>query len=355
MDFTLQDTIYKYDFRFVLSSLGDSMILFDHSLNKVIWVSERFSKTYSNINVESSLDQVIASIGKTKESHYQLNEYFKNDTKGVRKAKIRCGKYIAAICQFMDSMTIIRIEPILMSYEEANRYLADREKLFITSRSLSVSEMASTLAHEINQPIGAINNLLHGIQDRLSSVVNNNTSIVKALDKSIEQVEFISRVIGRIRDYTQSYAPDITRIEMVELIGKCISLMDWEVRNTNINIQFSTLLNAVYINGDELMLQQVIVNLIRNGLESTEGNVKCIIITLEIEEDYLHIYITDNGSGLSGDDAENVFIPFVSKKERGMGIGLNICRSFIELHRGRIWLTKNSDHGCTSHILLPFL
>jgi signal transduction histidine kinase len=353
MDFAVEK-VSNYDFRYVLSSLGDRIVLLDHGLKKVVWLSQQFEQTYSKITIESSLDHVIACIGETKESINLLNTYFDDENSSLKKANIRCGKYMAAICWFMDSMTLIRIEPILMSDEEANRYLADREKLFITSRSFSVSEMASTLAHEINQPIGAINNLLHGVRDRIRNISKCNATIVTALDKSLEQVEFISKFIARIRDYTQSFAPEIKRIEIVQLINKCISLMDWEVKNQNIKLRYLTTLKSVYINGDELMLQQVIVNLIRNGLESIDESEKDVKIDLTIDGHYLHITIEDNGRGLSGDDTDSVFIPFVSKKDRGMGIGLNICRSFIELHRGRIWLTNNSDQGCTSHILLPY-
>jgi signal transduction histidine kinase len=344
----------NYDLRFVLSTLGDRIVLLDHSLEKVIWLSERFSQTFTHINHESTLEQVITSIGETKDSIRLLKSYFKNKKNKLKKTSIHCGKYIAAICEYMDNMTFIRMEPILMSNEEANRYLADREKLFITSRSLSVSEMASTLAHEINQPIGAINNLLYGIRERIIQKALLNQSIITALDKSIEQAEFVSRIINRIRDYTQSKTPEIKKIEIVELIKKCISLMDWEIKHTNLKVYHLTNLSTAYIEGDEIMLQQVLVNLIRNGIESIDCPEKVIEINITIEGGYLYITIKDNGRGLYDDDSDSVFIPFVSNKDRGMGIGLNICRSFIELHRGRIWLTKNNDKGCTSHVMLPY-
>jgi signal transduction histidine kinase len=353
MDFIAKNKTL-YDFREVLSSLGDRVVLLDHCLDKVIWISKKFSEKYTTIRLGSSLDQVIDCIGETKDSVKLLKMYFDKQKQNITKTQVRCGKYMAAIYRYMDSMTLIRMEPILMSDEEAKRYLADREKLFITSRSMSVSEMASTLAHEINQPIGAINNLLHGIRERIDNAQSNNKSIVSALDNSIEQVEYISKVIGRIRDYTQTNAPEFKKIEVVELINKCISLLDWEVKHTNLKIQHLNELKTAHIKGDEVMLQQVIVNLLRNGIESIKDIDMILEINYAIEGNYLHISIKDNGRGLSYEDPDNVFIPFVSNKDRGMGIGLNICRSFVELHRGRIWLTKNSDRGCTSHIMLPY-
>ena len=129
--------------------------------------------------------------------------------------------------------------------------------------------------------------------------------------------------------------------------------MDWEILRTNIKIDHHAHTSTAIILGDELMIQQVIVNLIRNGIEAINDEEKIIVISTKQEEGYLEVSIKDNGRGLSEEEEENTFIPFASNKATGMGIGLNICRSFIELHRGRIWITRNNDGGCTSHILLP--
>jgi signal transduction histidine kinase len=101
------------------------------------------------------------------------------------------------------------------------------------------------------------------------------------------------------------------------------------------------------------MLQQVIVNLIRNGIESMVNGENEIVITTQKKDSYYKIAIIDNGHGISNDDVDNIFNPFKSNKSSGMGIGLNICRSFVEMHHGKVWLTQNKERGCTSHILLP--
>jgi signal transduction histidine kinase len=218
--------------------------------------------------------------------------------------------------------------------------------------------MASTLAHEINQPIGTINNLLYGIKSRLERFSNIDQSVFTAIEKSIEQTKFTSDIISRIRDYTQSRQPKITQIEIKSLIDKCISLMDWEMRNTDVEIKYFDNIQNISIIGDELMLQQVLVNLVRNGMDSntessaSEGKIK---ISTSLNNGYVEISIEDNGKGMTEEEANNIFIPFASTKTTGMGIGLNICRSFIELHKGKLWLTKNNTSGCTSHILLPLL
>jgi signal transduction histidine kinase len=332
--------------------MGDNIVLLDHDQDKVTWVSSSFAKLFSNVTCDSTIEQTLNCIGLNSESTKTIKHHIINTTGKRDKIEVRCGNYVAVVSKIMSSQTLIRLEPILMSGEEANRYLKDREKLLITSRSLSVSEMASTLAHEINQPIGAINNLLHGIRDRIKGSIDS--SIVTAIDKTIEQAEFISRIIGRIRDYTQTNSPDLQKIDLVALINKCISLMDWEIRHTNLTIEQMSNLPSAYTYADELMLQQVVVNLIRNGVESIDSVEKLIEIDITTEGEYYHITIKDNGQGLSDAESENLFMPFVSNKGTGMGIGLNICRSFIELHRGRIWLTQNEGMGCTSHVILPY-
>jgi two-component system sensor histidine kinase DctS len=177
--------------------------------------------------------------------------------------------------------------------------------------------------------------------------------LINAIDKSLEQAQYTADIISRIRDYTRSREPKVEEINLNILIDKCISLMDWEVRNTNVHIKYYKYEKEAIVHGDELMLQQVIVNLIRNGIESMVNGENEIVITTQKKDSYYKIAIIDNGHGISNDDVDNIFNPFKSNKSSGMGIGLNICRSFVEMHHGKVWLTQNKERGCTSHILLP--
>jgi len=100
----------------------------------------------------------------------------------------------------------------------------------------------------------------------------------------------------------------------------------------------------------------VLVNLLRNAIDAMRGasrDARRLEVEAQLVDDQVEITISDSGCGLSAETEKNLFVPFVSTKPSGMGVGLNICRSFVELHQGRLWLTHNEDVGCTFHVTLP--
>ena len=237
------------------------------------------------------------------------------------------------------------------------RQLDDREQLLFTSRVFSVGEMATTLAHELNQPIGAAANLLRGLRSRLSRRSSAmNTEEAQALDRAIEQVMFAARVIQRIREFTHSHQPRHTRLDLTAMLRASASLLDWDLRRSRARLALELPEGAVQVRGDAVMLQQVVVNLMRNGLDAMRADppekpqlsLRLITRAHEVE-----VQVCDNGCGLNDETAAKLFVPFASSKPTGMGIGLSICRSFVELHQGRLWFTRNADRGATFHVSLP--
>ena len=237
------------------------------------------------------------------------------------------------------------------------RQLDDREQLLFTSRVFSVGEMATTLAHELNQPIGAAANLLRGLRSRLSRRSSAmNAEEAQALDRAIEQVMFAARVIQRIREFTHSHQPRHTRLDLTAMLRASASLLDWDLRRSRARLALELPEGAVQVRGDAVMLQQVVVNLMRNGLDAMRADppekpqlsLRLITRAHEVE-----VQVCDNGCGLNDETAAKLFVPFASSKPTGMGIGLSICRSFVELHQGRLWFTRNADRGATFHVSLP--
>ncbi len=263
------------------------------------------------------------------------------------------------------------------------RQLDDREKLIFTSRVFSVGEMATTLAHELNQPIGATANLLRGLRSRLSRRSSAepapgrsqagsppsgggarlrapggllNQEEAQALDRAVEQVMFAARVISRIREFTHSHQPRHGRVDLTAMLRASASLLDWDLRRSRARLALELPEQPVHVRGDEVMLQQVVVNLMRNGLDAMRAEppehpelaLRLIARAHEIE-----VQVCDNGCGLSDETAARLFVPFASSKPTGMGIGLSICRSFVELHQGRLWFTRNAGRGATFHMSLP--
>ncbi|HSI58230.1 MAG TPA: ATP-binding protein [Ideonella sp.] len=238
------------------------------------------------------------------------------------------------------------------------RQLDDREGLIFTSRSVSIGEMGSTLAHELNQPIGATANLLRGLRLRLARRAGRDaaTDELAAVERAIEQVMYAAKVIARIREFTHSRAPKQQAIDLGALMRASASLLDWDLQRVGVRLRLDLPDAAVTVRGDPVMLQQVLVNLLRNALDALREDRPPqpeIALTLLRGEHEAEARIGDNGVGLSTEAEQRLFVPFSSTKPTGMGIGLAICRSFVELHQGRLWFSRGGERGCTFHVGLP--
>lgn len=271
---------------------------------------------------------------------------------GLAAVRLRCDSESSGVAQ---------------EHERAvRRHLEDRERLLFTSRSLAVGEMASTLAHELNQPIGTVANVLRGMRARLERQPPDE-ELLGGVQLALEQALFAARIIARIREYTQSRQPRREPLDLRAVVRESVGLLDWELQRDGVQIELELMPAACRVSGDEVMLQQLFVNLLRNALEAMRDNPKDALgratrrlaLRLAPERGMAVLTLRDNGCGLPPDAQAQLFVPFQSTKPNGMGIGLNICRSFVELHQGRLWFTPNDEHlgerGCTFHVALPMV
>jgi len=240
--------------------------------------------------------------------------------------------------------------------DSLSAYMQAREHMFTTSRVISVSEMATTLAHEIKQPIATIINLLKGTRIMLAQEQSSTTLINAALEQALEQANFTNSIINRIRDFTQARRPQQQVLDVGRLLREALSLMDWFLKARSCRVEQSIADQPLYCKGDKVMLQQVLVNLLRNGIEAMqdcEQSTRRLSVSCALRASFVRVSIRDNGHGLDGNE-QALYVPFSTTKADGMGVGLNICRSFVELHQGRLWLSPNArDGGCTAHVELP--
>ena len=241
---------------------------------------------------------------------------------------------------------------------QLRKYMADREQLFTTSRTISVSEMATSLAHEINQPVGTIANILKGVNARLKRIDPVPEQCVVAIDRALEQTNFASRIVARIRDFTTARQPKRVDCDVHTLLDESVRLLDWVLVQSKVKVTMASHESDVRVNADATMLQQVFTNLIRNAVDAMRDSAtdeRELHIRAFRSADDVQVEITDTGHGLTDAAQDNLFVPFVTQKTQGMGVGLNICRSFVELHQGKLWLMPNDLGGCTASVLLPAL
>ena len=275
--------------------------------------------------------------------------------------RTRCGvsgEFVAQRVALNARHVLLRLSDERERLHHLQRQLDDREGLLFTSRSLTVSEMGSVLAHELNQPIGATANLLRGLKLRLARKHPDSTDELAALDKAVQQVTYASQIIGRVREYTQSRQPKTEVLDLAALVHQSLALLDWDLQREGVHLALALPAQAVAVQGDAVMLQQVLINLLRNALDALRLDRPAspqIDIDLRLEGRRAELRVSDNGPGITPQTEARLFLPFSSTKPNGMGLGLSICRSLIEMHQGRLWFTRREAGGCCFHFALPLL
>lgn len=233
-----------------------------------------------------------------------------------------------------------------------------QEKLQATSRLVTMGELASTLAHELNQPLAAITSYNTGCLNKLQAGDFNKQEISEALTKLGVQAQRAGRIVRRVHDFVRKSEPKLAPCNPADVIDDSIALIAPAAKLLNIRIERDVGGEYPPLVGDRVMLEQVLLNLMRNGIEAmSNGDIPAIrrrlLVTLNRVDEQMQIRVADFGPGIPSEVQEKLFTPFFSTKSDGMGMGLNICRSIIEFHRGRLWLEPNPEGGTIFAISLP--
>lgn len=235
-------------------------------------------------------------------------------------------------------------------YEEKLR--AQQEKVELSGRLSTLGEMASSLAHELNQPLTAIVNYNTAISALIKSDSIDRDRLLQVLDKSISQAERAGRIIDRIRDFVRRNDPEQQAVTIDSIVDNTMDLAILESRkhNKQIEVNLPTDLPKVYV--DPILIEQVLLNLIKNGLEAmSQSEHDTLYVNVSQVAHEIQVQVIDSGHGLK--DPDRLFDPFYSTKKEGLGIGLNICRSIIEAHRGRLWADNNPSGGTIFTFRVP--
>lgn len=235
-------------------------------------------------------------------------------------------------------------------HEEASRI--QQEKIQLTSRLTTMGEMASSLAHELNQPLTAIANYSMGAVAMVKSGNVSMEAVLPALEKAAAQAQRAGKIISRIRDFVKRSEPRRQAIKIETVVDNAISLAEIHSRKRQVAISRHVPDNLPDVFADPILIEQVLLNLLKNGLESMEQSaVETLVVSVTLHENQIEVAVTDRGHGLT--DPERLFEPFFSTKSEGLGMGLNICRTIIESHHGRLWAVSNPEGGTTFRFTLP--
>jgi two-component system sensor kinase FixL len=234
-----------------------------------------------------------------------------------------------------------------------------RNRMAHMDRLNVMGEMATGIAHELNQPLTAIATYAQASSRLLDTTIKNTDDLSHSLNQINEQAQRAGEVIRRLRAMVTKQVHSRQRVNLRELILEAIELSKTDSRTQNISIEASFTDIEVIVEIDSVQIQQVILNLIRNALDAMEdANMKKnkhLIIKVEKNTEFVHIAIIDNGPGLQNIDASDIFNPFTSTKKHGMGIGLAICRSIIIAHEGNLQFNSENKTGTEFYFTLPIL
>ena len=231
-----------------------------------------------------------------------------------------------------------------------------QSELVHVSRLTAMGEMASALAHELNQPLAAISNYMKGSRKLLADSADPNTPRIEAaLDRAAEQAIRAGQIIRRLRDFV-SRGESEKRVESLsKLIEEAGALGLAGAREQNVQLRFTLDRSADLVLVDRVQVQQVLVNLFRNALEAMAHSQRreLSVINRKVDDDLIEIAVSDTGTGFRDEVLPNLFKTFFTTKDSGMGVGLSISRSIIEAHGGRMWAESNEAGGATFRLTLP--
>lgn len=236
------------------------------------------------------------------------------------------------------------------THEEASRL--QQEKIQLTSRLTTMGEMASSLAHELNQPLTAISNYSMGAVAMIKAGKADPDRLLQALEKAAQQAERAGKIISRIREFVKRSEPRRQDVSITRILDNAVGFADIDAHKRQIKIQQHLPDPLPDVVADPILIEQVLLNLLKNGVEAMEdSDYATLHVVVTDQGQQIEVAVIDRGHGLS--DPERLFEPFYSTKSEGLGMGLNICRTIIESHHGRLWASSNPDGGTIFRFTLP--
>jgi two-component system sensor kinase FixL len=239
------------------------------------------------------------------------------------------------------------IRDITQRQESEARLQELQSELVHVSRLTAMGQMASALAHELNQPLSAIVGYMKGSRRLLESGEGRSDLLRDALDKAGDQALRAGQIIRRLREFV-GRGDSERRVESVKKLieeASALALVGTKDQRVRVRFQFDPAIDLVLV--DKIQIQQVVLNLIRNAIEAmAASDVRELTISTAAEDDdMVAVSVADTGSGIAPERMSQLFQPFVTEKPHGMGVGLSICRTIVEAHGGRITVEGNPGGG----------
>jgi len=230
-----------------------------------------------------------------------------------------------------------------------------QSELVHVSRLTALGEMASALAHELNQPLSAIGNYLIGSKMLMDRSDGSQPEVQEAVDLASREVLRAGEIIRRLREFVSRGETERSVESLPKLMEEASALALVGAKEHGVRVRFQLSADVDLVLVDKVQIQQVILNLIRNAVDAMmESARRSLIASVERSDGNMALVsVADTGAGIAPEAAEQLFRPFFTTKRNGMGVGLSICRTIVEAHGGRIWAESNEEGGTVFRFTIP--
>lgn len=252
---------------------------------------------------------------------------------------------------------MVLLADVSAQHEAEERYQQQVQKMQANGRLVTMGEMASTLAHELGQPLSAIANYQAGCMERLRQGKASVESLLPVMEKVAAQAQRAGTIVRRVRDFVKQSEPVRRRCQLADIMEATLAIADIEARRQGAAIRVQLPAGLPPLSVDALLVEQVLLNLIKNGIDAMREvpparrvlRIQARLVSVR----RLELAIVDQGCGVPDDIKARLFDAFFTTKPDGLGMGLNICRTIVEFHQGQLWVEDNPAGGSIFKLTLP--
>ena len=347
----------------IFAAAQESIILLDRDgviLDANEIAAKRFGRTPENFNGQNVFDLMPPDVAERRKAW--LRQLFKSREPMVNE-DVRAGHdFETTMCPvFDDHGRVVKAAVFAQDITERKRTEETLRRcqfeLAHVSRLSTMGNMATGLAHEINQPLATIVSYTQGCIRRLRSGNQRDDDVLAAMEKVSTQALRAGEIVGRIRDFARKAEPRKTRLDVNFAIRQAADLLSAEAKANGVHVNLDLADPLPTVMADPIQIQQVIVNLAKNAIDAMNGSETprrlVVIRTAPADENEIEIAVEDTGPGMKQVQLERAFEPFYTTTAEGLGLGLPTSQDIVEAHGGRMWAASDAGSGAVFRFTLP--